>query len=158
MARDSGTGRVFLLLLLDAALKLVFATASMYLCAVIFHYIINANFSLCGESPWVASRRSVSTFYSIFYSQLASTSIEEPILLYKIVFCSSFFTSIWVWFYVTGALFLKMLAKTGRLWLFLARAFDLDSHPLQSVGRVIATFVGILYATGICGVLAARAF
>lgn len=158
MARNNETVKVFLLLLLDAALKLVFVTASVYLCAVIFHYIRNANFSYYCESPWVASRRSVLTLYSIFYSQLVSKPDDEPILLYKIVFCSSFFTSIWVWFYVTGALFLKMLAKTGRLWLFLARVLDLDNHPLQSVGRVIATLVGILYATGICIFLVARAF
>jgi hypothetical protein len=143
MVNKPTAGRVASLLAIDTVLKLIGATCVIYICSVFLHW-------LPGHSPhaWFEALGTLRGFYAgLPFPFRSGGGIQIGIFFY-----ASFFTSIWVWFYVLGGVLIKGLVKTGRLWRWLAPYLDLDASPLKAIGRVIAASIGILYAVGI-GVL-----
>jgi hypothetical protein len=63
-----------------------------------------------------------------------------------IFFYSAFFTSLWVWLYVSSGFIVKALSKVFHLWNRAVPFLNIDKKPLTSMGRVAGLLLGALYA------------
>jgi hypothetical protein len=138
MAQRPNSIRIFALLALDAVLKVGLATCVIFIGSFVVLRIFQ------DPHPWAAALETLRSFYATFPPFSSANGL--PIL--GVLFYSSFFTSIWVWFYVFGGFLVKGLVKTGKLWYVLAPFLDLQANPLKSIGRVIgATYliVGVVF-------------
>jgi hypothetical protein len=137
MAKEPTTARVAPLLVLDTILKVIGATCVIYICSVVVH-------SILGDSsrPWFDALGTLRGFYGgLPFPFRSGGGLQIGIFFY-----ASFFTSIWVWFYILGGVLIKGLTKTGSLWGLVAPFLDLDANPLKAIGRVVGVTVGMLYA------------
>lgn len=64
-------------------------------------------------------------------------------------FYSAFFTSVWVWLYAFSGLVLKLVSYLRILVGYSAKILDLETKPLQSMGRVSGLVVAFLYWIGL---------
>jgi hypothetical protein len=138
MAQRPNSTRVFALLLLDTILKAMLATCVIYIGSLIVSIIFPDG------RLWAAAWGSVRSFYATFPPFRSGGGLP----IFGLLFYSSFFTSMWVWFYVLGGLLIKALTRTGRLWRLVAPFLDLQVNPLKAIGRVVgATYfvAGLLF-------------
>jgi hypothetical protein len=63
-----------------------------------------------------------------------------------IFFCSAFFTSVWVWLYVTSVFVIKIAHKARTFWLKMMPYLDIEQKPMQAIGRIAGVIAGSGYA------------
>jgi hypothetical protein len=140
MVKNPTPGRVVRLLVLDTVLKIIAATCVIYLCSVFLYWAAEKS-----PRPWLEALGTLRGFYG----QLSFPFRSGGGVQYGLFFYASFFTSIWVWFYVLGGLIIKGLTRTGRLWRLIVPFLNLDVAPLKAIGRVVAATLVALYAVGL---------
>jgi hypothetical protein len=138
MVRNASPWNVIGLLLLDSLLKCIGATLVIFVCSA----IVNTTVEGRGAHPLTGAFGTVVGFYRGLPFPFRSGNG----LAYGIFFYASFFTSIWVWFYVVGGAVIKALVKTTTLWRSALQFIDLDGAPLKSIGRVVGVLLYIIYA------------
>src|SRR5262249_26287086 len=62
------------------------------------------------------------------------------------VFWASMVPSIWLWLYVAATLIVRLAVRTTPAFHFSMYLFDVDQHPIRSVGVVAAALVSGAYA------------
>jgi hypothetical protein len=71
--------------------------------------------------------------------------IREHSNMDVVIFCSSFFTSIWLWLYAGSGFLLKAARRFDIGFDWFNRQFDIEKKPLQSIGLVAGALVAIVY-------------
>jgi len=71
-----------------------------------------------------------------------SAGFEWPFAMF---FWSGMVPSIWLWFYVAAILVVRLVARAAPVFRFSIYFFDIDQHPIRSVGVVAAALVGCVY-------------
>jgi hypothetical protein len=71
-----------------------------------------------------------------------SSGLKPP---YEMFFWPGMVPSIWLWLYVVATLVVRLAARTAPVVRFSNYFFDIDQHPIRSVGIVAATLVGCIY-------------
>lgn len=71
-----------------------------------------------------------------------SAGFKRP---YAVFFWPGMVPSIWLWFYVGAILIVRVAARSAPLFRFSNYFFDIDQHPIRSVGSVAAALVGFAY-------------
>ena len=127
------------LIVLDGALTSIwsFGTVVYYIMAV---------------PPWVLAGYYVGVAaqgHPIPVNQLPHDSIWEPF------FYPAFFTSVWIWLYAGSGFLLKAARDFDIGFDWFNRKFDIEKHPLQSIGLVAGAIVAVVYwaAVGISRLL-----
>jgi hypothetical protein len=72
-----------------------------------------------------------------------TTFYHQYVVIY---FFSAFFTSFWVWLYISSIAVIKLLHGIRYVWLKLTPYLDVDGHPLTTIGKVAGLLVGTGYA------------
>lgn len=135
MADSPTTGYAVWLVVVDGILKVIAATCIIFISSAL------------GNVLWDSSRPWFDALGTLrgFYRGLPFPFTSGGGLQYGIFFYASFFTSIWVWFYVFGGILIKGLARTGRSWQLVVPFLNLDTNPLKSIGRVTGATAVALY-------------
>lgn len=64
---------------------------------------------------------------------------------FEMFFWSGMVPSIWLWFYVAATLIVRLAVVSAPVLRFSIYFFDIDQHPIRSVGVVAAALAGCLY-------------
>ncbi|MCB9501890.1 MAG: hypothetical protein H6696_08130 [Deferribacteres bacterium] len=99
------------------------------------------------ETPFWASPESITVWNYIKEVVTLSGYVfynYSPIPYYSIIFFTSFFTSIWIWFYVLSGVVIRLFSG----WRFLKTTVELDQKPVSYLG-----FTTILLLTVACTVV-----
>ena len=83
---------------------------------------------------------------SIGFTQTPGPSAALPFGLY---FYSAFFTSLWLWLYVTAALIARVLIRADSRLRALLRLTDWEAHPLKVIGAVSTVLLSLMFAAAI---------
>jgi len=67
------------------------------------------------------------------------------LLLSSFNILASFFTSIWLWLYAGAGFLLKFARRFDKSLGWFNRRFDIEKHPLSSIGLVAGALVAVLY-------------
>ena len=67
------------------------------------------------------------------------------IIFMRILFYSSFFTSVWVWLYVASGVLVKTLQRGRLVWRNISPYLDIENRPLRAMGRVAGLLAGAAY-------------
>jgi hypothetical protein len=74
-------------------------------------------------------------------------SSESPFIgEFAPLFYASMMPSIWLWFYVAATLIVRLAVRAAPVFRFSMYLFDIDQHPIRSVGIVAAALVSGAYA------------
>jgi hypothetical protein len=61
----------------------------------------------------------------------------------------SFFTSLWLWLYAGSGFLLKAARRFDLGFEWFNGKFDIEKHPLQSIGLVAGSIVAVVYWTAV---------
>ena len=93
------------------------------------------------------------TVFNRFTSDLSLSAFRSHVDLasdsaspFAIFFYSSFFTSVWLWLYVTSGFAIKATRRIRFIWGRFSKYLDIDKKPLGCVGKVSALLVASLWA------------
>jgi hypothetical protein len=75
-----------------------------------------------------------------------SSGFEWP---YAVFFWPGMMPSIWLWFYVGAILVVRLVARSAPVFRFSNYFFDIDQHPIRSVGSVAAALLGVAYVVAL---------
>lgn len=97
-----------------------------------------------------------SDFYLIFLKDLlnyiaGSFFIIEPdveVGYFRPFIFSTFFTSIWLWLFVSGWVLIHIFAGFRNTWRFLVWALPVRTKPLRAIGEVAALIVALCFIIG----------
>ena len=70
------------------------------------------------------------------------SGLEWP---FEMLFWPGMVPSIWLWFYVVATLVVRLAVRTAPVSRFSIYFFDIDQHPIRSVGIVAAALVSCVY-------------
>jgi hypothetical protein len=70
------------------------------------------------------------------------SGLEWP---FEMLFWPGMVPSIWLWFYVVATLVVRLAVRSAPVFRFSIYFFDIDQHPIRSVGIVAAALVGCVY-------------
>ena len=73
----------------------------------------------------------------------------------QVLIPAALFTSVWLWLYAGSGFLLKAARRFDIGFDWFNRKFDIEKHPLQSIGLVAGAIVAVVYwaAVGISRVL-----
>jgi hypothetical protein len=77
-----------------------------------------------------------------FYPLPIFSGLEWPLEMF---FWPGMVPSIWLWFYVVAVLVVRLAVRTAPVFRFSIYFFDIDQHPIRSVGIVAAALVSCVY-------------
>lgn len=82
-----------------------------------------------------------------FLNQLNSMGIELSVVGWgaAISLCTTYFTSVWVWLYITGWLCINLFSMFEPLVRLLRFILPIRSHPMRAIGEVAAMITGLSY-------------
>jgi hypothetical protein len=64
---------------------------------------------------------------------------------YEMLFWPGMVPSLWLWFYIAAILIIRLAVLVTPVYRFSIYFFDIDQHPIRSVGVVFAGLVGCAY-------------
>ena len=64
---------------------------------------------------------------------------------YEMFFWPGMVPSMWLWLYVAATLIVRLVVRTAPVFRFSVYFFDIDQHPIRSVGVVAAALVSCVY-------------
>jgi hypothetical protein len=70
------------------------------------------------------------------------SGLEWPL---EMLFWPGMVPSIWLWFYVVATLVVRLAVRSAPVFRFSIYFFDIDQHPIRSVGIVAAALVGCVH-------------
>jgi hypothetical protein len=92
---------------------------------------------LLGKADW---NHIVSNFG--FYPLPIFSGLEFPL---EVLFWPGMVPSIWLWFYVVATVVVRLAVRSAPVFRFSIYFFDIDEHPIRSVGIVAAVLISCVY-------------
>jgi hypothetical protein len=74
-----------------------------------------------------------------------SLATDSPMATLDVFIYSSFFTSLWLWLYVTAGFAIKGSRRLHFLWMRVSKYLDIDNKPLGCIGKVSGLLLASLW-------------
>lgn len=105
-----------------------------------------------GEFPWYLVKFLLASFWVVLRWLFFGSIVHRDniyMILAKTMFYSAFFTSAWVWLYVSSGIVVKLLNRIGiGLRLFMS-VLNIREHPITSLGLIACVLITVLFLIGL---------
>jgi hypothetical protein len=81
--------------------------------------------------------------------EVAATVLRSGWPINLLIIFPAFSTSIWLWLYAGSGFLLKAAQRFDIGFQWFNRIFDIENHPLSSIGLVAGALVAIVYWTAV---------
>lgn len=109
-------------------------------------------FCFKGELPWYFVRFLLVSFWAVLrWLFFGSIVPRDDIywILAKTMFYSAFFTSAWVWLYVSSGIVVKLVNRIGIGLRMFTSILNIREHPIMSLGLIACVLITILFLVGL---------
>ncbi|MBV8113845.1 MAG: hypothetical protein JO300_03835 [Silvibacterium sp.] len=136
--------KIFLLFLLDLGL-----TAFLSFCVVSYPLrhadLVDMGVRVLIDAGLDPEGKFANRSLDVIAHNFAATGVISGRSARSVFFYSAFFTSIWVWLYLSSAMSIRLIQKVRFLWMKIVPFLDVEKKPLIAIGRVAGLVAGAGY-------------